>query len=149
MINVECGIVGTGGTDEMGAVRRLKSEGRGSKLRTLQPSALRPLTPRAILASLARIRLRPSAAGVRLRVVLLRHVVPRGVSWLIVAGVMVATKDVENHHPDEPHQPYKQHPYNDPLCHGCVSLYQISHRLAWTKHFCCNRRCRIKRDGRD
>src|SRR5436190_24142903 len=76
MINVECGIVGTGGTDEMGAVRRLKSEGRGSKLRTLQPSALRPLTPRAILASLARIRLRPSAAGVRLRVVLLRHVVP-------------------------------------------------------------------------
>jgi len=42
----------------------------------------------------------------------------------LVEGVMIVTKDVENDHRDEPHQPYKQH-RNDFLCHGCVSLRPV------------------------
>ena len=42
----------------------------------------------------------------------------------VVVGVMTITKDVENDHPDKPHQPDNQH-HNEFLCHGCVSLLPV------------------------
>jgi hypothetical protein len=42
----------------------------------------------------------------------------------VFVGVPVVTKDVENDHPDEPHQPQKQRPFNC-LCHGRVSLHPV------------------------
>jgi hypothetical protein len=54
----------------------------------------------------------------------------RGASLPLVVGVMVVTKAVDNHHPEELEQePYKQHSHNDPLCHGCVFFHRWIRQL--------------------